>query len=150
MTGPVLDGQSEGSEEAFRLRLRVGPDDLLFEPLSHCRNTNERGRMLLTYALQGYLATVGIQLGQQLLAVTQAGGLVATMSDLRALAGSGGLVSAPPVSTIKSGQPMHTFTPPAAGSGATSVPMAEDSSSRYDVSGLGGLDALAFGDAVQI
>lgn len=150
MQGSVLDGQSEGSKAEFRLRLRVGLDDLLFEPLSHCRNTNEQGRMLLTYALQGYLASVGIHVGQQLLAVTQTGGLVATLSDLRALAGAGGMVSASAASPIKSELPMHTFTPQAAGSGATRAPMAEDSPRRYDVSGLDGLDALAFGDAVQI
>lgn len=148
MRAPALKEPDEGDEDAFRLRLRVLPEDLLFEPLRHCRNTNERGRMLLAYALQGYLASVGIQLGKQLQAVVQAGGLVATMTDLRALAGNPG----PPVLQVQASPPlksdpaMKAFThSPAGSSTAASVPE-QDPARRYDVSGL---DELALGNAVQ-
>lgn len=146
---PALLEAGKGCEDGFRLRLRVGPEDLLFEPLRHCRNSSERGRMLRTFALQGYLASMGIQVGQQLQAVVQAGGLVATLTDLRALAGNLGtpVAHVPVESSLKAEPAMPAFThSPASSSTAASVPVDEPAHPNN----VSGLDALALGSAVQI
>ena len=57
-------------EDGLRIRVRICPDQLLFQPLQTCATSKERIRLLLSLALQGYLLQTGaVHGGSQMMAM---------------------------------------------------------------------------------
>lgn len=70
------------AEDGLRIRVRISPDELLFQPLQACATSKERSRLLLSLALQGYLVQTGsMQGGSHLPALTRLPGRVVAAGE---------------------------------------------------------------------
>lgn len=70
------------AEDGLRIRVRISPDELLFQPLQACATSKERSRLLLSLALQGYfLQTGAMQGGGQLLVLPRLNGRVVAAGE---------------------------------------------------------------------